>query len=389
MYFDDLKINYQKSKIVHSNNYYAFGLQTKDSWMRMDTKPNQYLYNAGSELNEATSNYEMMFRNYDPAIGRMSGVDPMVNSFASLTPYNYSFNDPVFWNDPSGAIADNSNANSNSEKEEYEDCSCGMYGSNWNLATYGGGFGKYGVATGWSDGYVDMILDAKQGDAQALETYGAMHGVSPIGDVNIMNSLKQAGLLDFNSSGDAGFWSDDTSSPLTIESIFIKFSDHRQQTGGDPRTAIVQESGGKIYILANGLTSTFGLGTGITAEQIRKGIVFATEEGATGVKVLSRSLAYAGVGITLAQIAAKNGPISLSDGARLVNATIYTAVGFVPGIGPVLSFGLTTADALGAFEGYYKAVDSMTGIDPTIAWKTGDPRVMNPILKVSYSLTGN
>jgi len=151
----------------------------------------------------------------------------MVNSFASLTPYNYSFNDPVYWNDPSGAVPEKVTENGGN----YEDCSCGMYGANYNLATYGGGFGRYGVATGWSDGYVDMILDAKQGDAQALETYGAMHGVSPIGDVNIMSSLKQAGLLDFNSSGDAGFWSYNTSSPLTITATFNKFL--RGQTQGD------------------------------------------------------------------------------------------------------------------------------------------------------------
>ncbi|MCO5272717.1 MAG: hypothetical protein M9954_13750 [Cyclobacteriaceae bacterium] len=69
-------MTYTKSQVVQSNNYYAFGLQTSQSWTRMDTKPNQYLYNAGSELNVATSNYDMMFRSYDPAIGRMSGVDP-------------------------------------------------------------------------------------------------------------------------------------------------------------------------------------------------------------------------------------------------------------------------------------------------------------------------
>ena len=157
MYFDDLKINYQKSKIVQSNNYYAFGLQTKDSWTRIDTKPNQYLYNAGSELNVATSNYDMMFRSYDPAIGRMSGVDPMVNSFASLTPYNYSFNDPVFWNDPSGAIADGG-PNAGQRKfgpesgNKYEDCSCG--GSN---DMYGNGGGFSGVNTYYFGGLMFVV----------------------------------------------------------------------------------------------------------------------------------------------------------------------------------------------------------------------------------------
>ncbi|MCB0506623.1 MAG: hypothetical protein KDC58_14130, partial [Cyclobacteriaceae bacterium] len=100
---DDLKVNYKKSQVVQSNNYYAFGLQTSQSWTRIDTKPNQYLYNSGSELNEVTGNYDLFFRGYDPAIGRMSGVDPEADFYASQTPYNYGFNDPVYWNDPSGA----------------------------------------------------------------------------------------------------------------------------------------------------------------------------------------------------------------------------------------------------------------------------------------------
>ncbi|MCS6974175.1 MAG: hypothetical protein N2044_09680 [Cyclobacteriaceae bacterium] len=43
------------------------------------------------------------FRSYDPALGRMNQIDPMAAKYASLTPYNYSFNDPVSFNDPSGA----------------------------------------------------------------------------------------------------------------------------------------------------------------------------------------------------------------------------------------------------------------------------------------------
>ncbi|MBX2965989.1 MAG: hypothetical protein KF845_07575 [Cyclobacteriaceae bacterium] len=60
------------------------------------------MYNAGSELN-STGWYEMFYRGYDPALGRMLQVDPMAMKYSSLTPYNYSFNDPVYWNDPSGA----------------------------------------------------------------------------------------------------------------------------------------------------------------------------------------------------------------------------------------------------------------------------------------------
>ena len=171
VYFDDLKVTYTKSQVVQSNNYYAFGLQTKDSWTRMDTKPNQYLYNAGSELNEATSSYDMMFRSYDPAIGRMSGVDPMVDKYASMTPYNYSMNDPIYYNDPSGAEyewasmggcgcwRDKGPQDGGGQSNGMYGSDSGMYGSGWNAATYGGGFVKYGPGDGGAlHDHVNFIL---------------------------------------------------------------------------------------------------------------------------------------------------------------------------------------------------------------------------------------
>jgi RHS repeat-associated protein len=221
VYFDDLKVNYQKSQIVQSNNYYAFGLQTSDSWTRIDTKPNQYLYNAGSELNDLTSNYEMFFRGYDPAIGRMSGVDVMADSYSSLTPYNYSFNDPVYWNDPNGDCPDCQYQRSDDTwwaaprdtqgKYQYYGTFANWAYQNWN--THGGGFNtyqnyygsgwnnqmnngssfsNYGVATGWSDAYANAVInqvqDAKNGDAGALQAYGSRHGENFTGHVDFIGS---------------------------------------------------------------------------------------------------------------------------------------------------------------------------------------------------------
>jgi hypothetical protein len=45
--------------------------------------------------------------NYDPVLGRMNGVDPMATKYASLTPYNFLFNDPVTFTDVSGADPEN------------------------------------------------------------------------------------------------------------------------------------------------------------------------------------------------------------------------------------------------------------------------------------------
>lgn len=69
----------------------------------------QLFYNAGSELNKTTSNYEMFFREYDPALGRMTSVDPVAGKYSSLSPYNYAFNDPVTYNDPLGDDASDRN----------------------------------------------------------------------------------------------------------------------------------------------------------------------------------------------------------------------------------------------------------------------------------------
>jgi RHS repeat-associated protein len=102
VYFDDVVMTYTPSPVIQYNEYYPFGLQASTSWTR-DNNSNQYLYNSANELNTNTGWYEMFFRGYDPSVGRMLQVDPLATKYTTLTPYNYAFNDPVYWNDPSGA----------------------------------------------------------------------------------------------------------------------------------------------------------------------------------------------------------------------------------------------------------------------------------------------
>jgi RHS repeat-associated protein len=103
VYFDDVTFTHTPTQVIQYNEFYPYGLQTAQSWTRENVKGNNYLYNSGSELNTTTNNYEMFFREYDPALGRMNAVDPMASKYASLTPYNYAFSNPVAFNDPSGA----------------------------------------------------------------------------------------------------------------------------------------------------------------------------------------------------------------------------------------------------------------------------------------------
>jgi RHS repeat-associated protein len=77
------------------------GDSANTSWTREGNK-NDYLYNAGNELNSNSQWYETFFRGYDPALGKFLQVDPMADKYASATTYNYAFNNPVVMNDPMG-----------------------------------------------------------------------------------------------------------------------------------------------------------------------------------------------------------------------------------------------------------------------------------------------
>jgi RHS repeat-associated protein len=77
--------------------------QTANSWTRENVTGNNFLANGATELNATTGLYDLDFRNYDPVLGRMNGVDPMAAKYSGLSPYNYSFNNPVGFNDPNGA----------------------------------------------------------------------------------------------------------------------------------------------------------------------------------------------------------------------------------------------------------------------------------------------
>ena len=95
-----------KSNLIQYNEYYPFGMNTANSWTRENTTGNNFLGNGGTEFNNTSNLYDLDYRNYDPILGRMNGVDPMATKYASSSPYNFSFNDPVTFNDPSGADAD-------------------------------------------------------------------------------------------------------------------------------------------------------------------------------------------------------------------------------------------------------------------------------------------
>ncbi|MGD1320765.1 DUF6443 domain-containing protein [Chryseobacterium sp. 2R14A] len=80
-------------------NYYPFGLMHNAQTHSFDNAY-QYKYN-GKELQE-TGMYDYGARFYMPDIGRWGVVDPLAEKYNSLSPYNYTLNNPIRYVDPDG-----------------------------------------------------------------------------------------------------------------------------------------------------------------------------------------------------------------------------------------------------------------------------------------------
>ncbi|WP_394799734.1 RHS repeat domain-containing protein [Flavobacterium sediminilitoris] len=100
-------IEYFTSSILEENHYYPFGL--KHSGYNMNnSQPNyQYKYN-GKELQTelGLDLYDYGARNYDPALGRWMNIDPLAENSRRWTPYNYAYNNPMYFVDPDGMQAE-------------------------------------------------------------------------------------------------------------------------------------------------------------------------------------------------------------------------------------------------------------------------------------------
>ena len=98
-------------EIVEENNYYPFGLKHNGYNSLVSTEGNDAAQRwkfGGKELdnslNGALHTYDFGARNYDPALGRWMNMDPLAEQMRRHSPYNYVFDNPIFFTDPDGMV---------------------------------------------------------------------------------------------------------------------------------------------------------------------------------------------------------------------------------------------------------------------------------------------
>jgi len=96
-------------EIIEENNYYPFGLKMRGFNSSVSSLGNsvaqKYKFNGkefDDSFNETLNTYDFGARNYDPALGRWMNLDPLAEQMRRHSPYNYAFNNPIYFIDPDG-----------------------------------------------------------------------------------------------------------------------------------------------------------------------------------------------------------------------------------------------------------------------------------------------
>ncbi len=93
----------ETNEILEENHYYPFGLKHEGYNGDVLALANKYKYNGNEWQDELGLNfYDYGARNYNPAIGRWMNIDPLAEMSRRWTPYNYTYNNPIYFVDPDG-----------------------------------------------------------------------------------------------------------------------------------------------------------------------------------------------------------------------------------------------------------------------------------------------
>lgn len=155
------------TEIIEESNYYPFGLKHKGYNNNISSIGNslaqKWGYNGkeyqddnvgGNNLNW----HDFGARNYDAALGRWMNLDPLAEQMRRHSPYNYAFNNPVFFVDPDGMAPVYNWGAKRYENEKGDEVS-------WDIVKQGLGTGKGTPPGGY---FSKMIKNLKNSIAHFL-----------------------------------------------------------------------------------------------------------------------------------------------------------------------------------------------------------------------------
>jgi RHS repeat-associated protein len=87
--------------LISEHHYYPFGLAQEGNFYTSGTNQ-KYRYNGKELYGAGLGWYDYGARWYDACIGRWTSVDPLAEKMPDLSPYSYSFNNPIRFIDPDG-----------------------------------------------------------------------------------------------------------------------------------------------------------------------------------------------------------------------------------------------------------------------------------------------
>ena len=121
--FDNLIIKHWQGKLIEEFNYYPYGLMF-DNTQAFNTLPNNFLLNTKElqhnefGIGNGLEVYDFDARLYDVQIGRWQNMDPLADAYTSYSPYNYCYNNPISFTDPTGMGPEGTDGDPNKKERD-------------------------------------------------------------------------------------------------------------------------------------------------------------------------------------------------------------------------------------------------------------------------------